>query len=268
MKLFENLFKSARRNRNRKLLQKAHHNHSSRIEYMITGEDVTFEVAEAFRNLKAALTVSMPRKQSHQGVAVMMTSACPEDGKTTVTVNLALMLAMSEAKVILIDADVRKGRVAKYFNQKSAPGLADYLSGLASLEDVTRSSKESENLSYISCGTHSPRPYELLESDEMKNLLQELKQKYDYIIIDTPPLLLVSDALAIVPGVDGAVLVCRHEVTYVSDIARSLDKLEFAKAKVLGVVVNDFKAREKMTSAKYDRYKYYNYTYSSEEPKV
>lgn len=264
MSMFENLFKQMRKRRNRKLSEKARRRHASRIEYMIT-DDVTFEVAEAFRNFKAALTVSMPRKQSDKGVAVMMTSASPEDGKTTVTVNLALMLAMSEAKVVLLDADVRKGRVAKYFRKKSAPGLADYLSGLASLDDITHQADENENLSYITCGTHSPRPYELLESDEMKNLLQELKQKYDYIIIDTPPLLLVSDALALVPGVDGAVLVCRHEVTYVSDIARSLDKLEFAKAKILGVVVNDYKARAKMSTAQYDKYKYYNYTYSNDD---
>lgn len=264
MSMFENFFKNMRRKRNRRLLEKAHRNRASRIEYMIT-DDVTFEVAEAFRNFKAALTVSMPRKQSDKGVAVMMTSACPEDGKTTVTVNLALMLAMSEAKVVLVDADVRKGRVARYFHKKSAPGLADYLSGLASLDDVTNQAEENENLSYITCGTHSPRPYELLESEEMSNLLQELKQKYDYIIIDTPPLLLVSDALALVPSVDGAVLVCRHEVTYVSDIARSLNKLEFAKAKVLGVVVNDYKARENLVDTKYDRYKYYTYTYNSEE---
>ena len=224
----------------------------SRVEYLITG-NVGFNVSEAFRHLKATLSVSMPKKTNGEGVAVMLTSACPEDGKTTVAVNLGLMYALSDARVIVVDADVRKGRVARYFEEKSAPGLSDYLSGQATLEEVTRGTKASDKFFYISCGTHAPRPYELLESEEMKNLLRELKGKYDYILIDTPPLLTLSDALALVPEVDGTVLVCRHESSFVSDIAKTLNTLKFAKANVLGTVINDYKQFEG------ERYKYYSY---------
>ena len=240
---------------------------SKRSEYLLN-EDTPFDVTEAFRNLKAALSVSVPKKDG--GVAIMTTSSYPEDGKTTVTVNLALMFALSDAKVILIDADIRKGRVAKYFKRKSAPGLSDCLSGQNKLEEVIHQSHLNENLSYITCGTHSPKPYELLESNEMKELIAELRTRYDYVIIDTPPVLLISDALALAPVTDGTVLVCRHNVSYVSDISRALNTLEFAKANVLGIVVNDYKAPATgKFYGGYKKYYYYNsygYGYGSTNP--
>ncbi len=238
---------------------------SHRTEYLLN-DNTPFDVTEAFRNLKAALSVSVPRKEG--GVTIMTTSAYPEDGKTTVTVNLALMFALSDAKVILIDADIRKGRVAKYFKCRTIPGLSDCLSGQNSLDEVIHHSHMNENLSYITCGTHSPKPYELLESEEMQNLIEELKTRYDYIIIDTPPILLISDALAISPFTDGVALVCRHQVSYVSDIARALNTLKFAKANILGVIVNDYKEpKQHKFYGGYKKYYYYNsYSYGSTNP--
>ena len=200
----------------------------------------------------------------------MLTSAYPEDGKTTVTVNLALMFALSDAKVVLVDADIRKGRVAKYFKRKSSPGLSDCLSGQNTLDEVIHQSHLNENLSYITCGTHSPKPYELLESNEMKELIQELRRRYDFVIIDTPPVLLISDALALATVTDGTALVCRHNVSYISDISRALNSLEFAKANILGVIVNDYKAPAvgKFYGG-YKKYYYYNsygYGYGSTNP--
>ncbi len=243
------------------------HRHSRRTEYLLN-DDTPFDVTEAFRNLKAALSVSVPKKDG--GTAIMLTSAYPEDGKTTVTVNLALMFALSNAKVVLVDADIRKGRVAKYFKRKSSPGLSDCLSGQNTLDEVIHQSHLNENLSYITCGTHSPKPYELLESNEMKELLQELRKRYDYVIIDTPPVLLISDALALATVTDGAALVCRHNVSYVSDISRALNSLEFAKANILGIVVNDYKAPATgKFYGGYKKYYYYNsygYGYGSTNP--
>ena len=239
---------------------------STRSEYLLN-DNTAFDVTEAFRNLKAALSVSVPKKEG--GIAIMSTSAYPEDGKTTVTVNLALMFALSDAKVILIDADIRKGRVAKYFKRKSTPGLSDCLSGQNTLDEVIHQSHVNENLSYITCGTHSPKPYELLESNEMKALIAELRTRYDYVIIDTPPVLLISDALALTPITDGTVLVCRHNVSYVSDVSRALSTLQFAKANVLGIVVNDYKAPTTGKYGGYKKYYYYNsygYSYGSTNP--
>ncbi len=242
--------------------------HSHRTEYLLN-DKTPFDVTEAFRNLKATLSVSVPRKDG--GVAIMTTSAYPEDGKTTVTANLALMFALSDAKVVLVDADIRKGRVAKYFKRKSAPGLSDCLSGQNTLDEVIHNSHINPNLSYITCGTHSPKPYELLESNEMKELLKELRSRYDYVIIDTPPVLLISDALALATETDGTVLVCRHQVSYVSDVSRALSTLEFAKANVLGIVVNDYKELQRgKYYGGYKKYYYYNYNYSygSTDPSV
>ena len=226
----------------------------------LLNEKTPFVITESFRKLKASLSVSIPKKEG--GISIMVTSSYPEDGKTTVSVNLALMFAMSsKAKVIIVDTDIRKGRISNFFDKNAVEGVSDYLSGQVSLEEVIRKTQE-PNLDYITCGTTSPRPYELLESDEMRSLINELKKEYDYVIIDTPPLLLVSDALAIVSQADGVVVVCRHEVSYISDVNKILNKLAFAKANILGVVINDYDSREKL-STRADRYKYYSYCYDS-----
>ena len=244
-----------------KIRNRAKNSSSHRVEYLLS-DKVAFNVMEAFRNFKSSLTVSIPKKQTGEGTVIVMTSACPEDGKTTVAVNLALMFAFSDAKVVLVDADIRKGRISRFFHRKSSPGLADYLTGQISLADVTHKYKENENLSYITCGTHAPRPYELLESEEMTHFIEELKKQYDYVIIDTPPLLVVSDAIALATQADGTVVVTRYEMSYLNDIGKTLEKLSFAKANILGVVVNDYTVNEKL-SYHSDRYKYYAYCYDS-----
>ena len=228
-------------------------------EYLLT-KNVPFEVREAFRSLKASLAVSLPKKENGEGIVLLITSACPEAGKTTVSVNLSLMLAESNAKVLLIDADTRKGRVARYFETNAKPGLVDCISGQATLEEVTH--VYNDKFSYITCGSHSPRPYELLESTVTKKLLSELKKQYDYIVIDTPPVLLLSDALALIPETDGTVVVCRHRSSHVNDIDKTLSTLKFAKANILGVVVNDYMPLEK-SRKRYGGYHYYSRSYAS-----
>ncbi len=230
-------------------------------EYLLS-ENVPFEVREAFRSLKASLCVSLPKKTNGEGIAILITSACPEAGKTTVAVNLSLMLAESNAKILLIDADTRKGRVARYFGKKAQPGLVDCISGQATLEEIIH--VHNEKFSYITCGSHSPRPYELLESTVAKDLLSQLKKQYDYIVIDTPPVLMLSDAIALIPEVDGTVVVCRHRASHVNDIAKTLSTLNFAKANVLGVVVNDYTPIDKPKRYGYGYgYGYYSRSYAS-----
>ena len=263
------LSKHAHEKRARKVSEKSRHS-SNKMEYLLDSK-TPFDITESFRNLKAALSVSVPKKDG--GFVISFTSAYPEEGKTTVSVNLALMFAFSETKVLLIDADIRKGRVARFFKHKSKPGLSDYLSGQNSLDEILHKSPLSENLTYITCGTHSPKPYELLESEQMKDLLTELRKEYDYILIDTPPVLLIADALAFTPYIDGTVLICRHQYSFVSDIERTLNTLTFSKANVLGVIVNDYKDespnRLQGKYKKYYRYRYYrysSYTYGFTDP--
>ena len=273
MGLLTRIFNHAGKKRKNKMATGSGGSH--RGEYLL-GKKTPFELTEAFRNLKATISVSVPKKESG-GVAIMVTSSYPEEGKTTVAVNLSVMFAQSNAKVILLDCDIRKGRVAKYFGEKSAPGLSDYLSGQVDLAGSIKTAKVyGGEFDYISCGTRSPKPYELLESEGMTTLLNELRTKYDYIIVDTPPVLLVSDALALAPKMDGTVVVCRHMESYVSDIARTLNSLTFVKANMLGVIVNDYEEKVQKgysyggyKKGYYSRYGYkygYRYEYGSTNP--
>ena len=253
-------FVSKFREKRREKITKETQHRSTRREYLLN-DKTPFEVTESFRNLKASISVSVPKK-NNRGVVIMTTSSYPEEGKTMISANISLMFAQSNARIILIDADIRKGRLAKFFKCKSSPGLSDYLSGQAKFEDVLLTFKDNENFHVITCGTHSPKPYELLESEAMAELLEKLRENYDYIIFDTPPVLVVPDALALAPQVDGAVLVCRHQTSYISDIGKSLNTLKFAKANVLGCIVNDFK-KPKGKIYGYKNYNYYRYSYDS-----
>lgn len=247
--------------RNNSKREKQNKKISKRKAYLLN-DNTPFDVTEAFRNLKASISVSVP-KHKKGGVSILATSSYPEDGKTTVTTNLSLMFAQSDAKVVLIDADIRKGRIAKYFNKKSEPGLSDLLSGHATLDEVLYPSGINENLFIIPCGTHSPKPYELLESEAMKAVNEQLKERFDYVFFDTPPILIVSDALALAPNMEGTILVTRHMVSYVSDIAKSLNTLKFAKANILGIIVNDYHIKEDKSYGGYKKYGY-NYGYSND----
>ena len=258
MKSLNNFFSNLRRNKQKRRYEERT-NASLRGTYLID-ENTPFNVVEAFRNLKASISVAIHKKEDGSAISLLFTSNYPEEGKTTITVNLALMFAISNVKVVLIDADIRKGRISKYFKEQPVPGLSDYLSGQATFEEILRPSKENENLYVIYQGTPSPRPYELLESRAMKELSERLKKEFNYIIYDTPPIKLVSDALALVPATDGALLVCRHMETYESDIKTSLDSLRFAKANILGIVVNAHFVNPK--KLKGNRKKYFNAYYS------
>ena len=235
-----------------------------RVNYLIDQQKFPFNITEAFRKIKVSLSVSVP-KHEKGGVSIVVTSSFPGEGKTTVSVNLASMFAMSSnAKVIVVDTDIRKGMVCKYFKQNTEKGLSDYLSGCASFDEVTRNSGVYENLDFISCGSLSPKPYELLESEAMKELDKMLREKYDYVIYDTAPILLFSDAVAVAQNADGVAIVCRHMTSYENDLEKTINTLKFAELNILGVIVNDYKSSDKQMRGD-SKYYHSNYGYYGRE---
>lgn len=226
-------------------------------------EKTPFAVTEAFRNLKMTLSVAVAKEHDGTGTSFLCASSYPSEGKTTIAANTALMLAQSDVKVVLVDTDLRMGRISKFFNFPSKPGLSDYLSGHASLDEIVHQTDVNPNLYVICRGTHTARPYELLADKVFKELNEELKKSYAYVIFDSSPFRLVSDALAVATVADGTFLVARHNYSYESDIRAAADSLRFVKANILGIVVNDYLPDSPKKSAYYNHY-YNSYSYGSE----
>ena len=237
---------------------------SNKSSYLLN-ESSPFAVTEAFRSLKMTLSVSMAKKNDGLGQSFLCTSSYPSEGKTTVAANIALMLAQSNVKVVIVDTDLRAGRISKYFKIPHSPGLSDYLSGQASLSDVLVQTAINPNLYVICRGTYTARPYELLADRQLGELNEELKKSFAYVLYDSPPFRLVSDALAVAPVADGTFLVTRHRFSYQSDIRAALEALRFVKANVLGIVVNDFRPdRFSKKDSLNTRYYYHSY-YANEK---
>lgn len=219
-------------------------------------------ISEAYRTLRTNIKFSSLDKPLN---TIMVTSAVPKEGKTTNVVNLALTIAESGKKVIIVDADFRRPIVHKIFKSDSKPGLTNVLVGNMKLSEVIKKADEIDsNLYYIPCGPIPPNPSELLGSDKMKTIIEELKQLADTIIFDTPPTIGFADSLVLANQMDGVVLVLSSgEVT--RDAAKQAKLLlEKAKARILGVILNKVDVKRE---GYYYYYHYYNYSkyYDTEE---
>lgn len=204
---------------------------------------------EAFRQIRTNLQfldVDSPPK------VLTVTSSLPGEGKTTTAINLAHILAESENRVILVDADLRRPRVSSYLDLVGEVGLTTVLSGQAGLEDVLQQTTN-PNLQVLAAGKHPPKPTELLQSELMRSLLSELRGRADYVVLDAPPLLPVADATVLSTVTDGALLVVRHGATKRDQLARAASHLRAVDAPLLGVIIN----RAPVKSG--DGYDYYYY---------
>ena len=193
-----------------------------------------FSVVESYKTLRTNLQFSMTKKGCN---VIIITSTMPRDGKSTVAANIAVAFAQTDIKVLIIDCDMRKPRINKFFNIPAVPGLSNTLAGLCKAEAAIHST-EYKNLHIIPSGILPPNPAELLMSTPMEELMDALRLEYDLIILDTPPINIVSDALAVTKIADGVVLVVRHAVTSHPDVEKSIKSLEFVNAKILGIVLN------------------------------
>ena len=215
--------------------------------------NLKFTAAEAYKLLRTNLMFTLPAEKGCRVIGI--TSALPGEGKSITSINLAYVVAESGKKVLLIDADMRLPNIARQLDLKQNPGLSNILAGLCEPADATVASGVIDNLKVIAAGDIPPNPSELLGSDQMSNLLKKLSKDYDFIIIDLPPVNIVSDALTILNVVDGIIAVVRQD--YGSRIAlnKCMRQLSINKEKFLGFVMVD--ARE--SSKEYGKYSKYGY---------
>jgi capsular exopolysaccharide synthesis family protein len=206
--------------------------------------------AEAFRTLRTNLQFADVDRPPR---VIVVTSPLPSEGKSTTACNVALTLALGGARVVLVDGDLRKPAVGKYFGISNAAGLTSVLAGQHELRDVVVTYGRN-TLSILPSGPTPPNPSELLGSQQMADLLGILANHYDTVVVDAPPLLPVTDAAVLAAAADGAVLVLRHSKTRREEAQRAIQALEAVNAKLLGTVLN-FAPKRKRRGG-YDGYGY------------
>ncbi|MFW6089997.1 MAG: polysaccharide biosynthesis tyrosine autokinase, partial [Gemmatimonadota bacterium] len=194
--------------------------------------------AESFRNLRTNVRFV---REGEGASEMVITSPGPEEGKSITSANLAITLAQQGHRTLLIDADMRRPVQQDQFGIDRAPGLSDLLVGDGEAAEAVRSTKV-ENLFVLPAGKSPPNPAELLGSPRMERLLERLREKFESVVIDSPPALAVTDAAVIGAHTDGVILVVRAEKTHRDSITLAIRQLRQARADLLGVVVNDAKA--------------------------
>ncbi len=217
---------------------------------------------EAFRSLRTNLIYSRPEDQSR---VILVTSTTPQEGKTTVSTNLAMVMAEAGEKVLLIDADLRRPAVHERLNLRRVPGVTNLLiEKVGTASDYTVSVPAHPNLHVLTAGAFAPNPTSLFESARMKELLAHWRTQYDRILIDSPPQLPVADATILGPMVDGVLMVISAGAVEGQRARLSCRQLEAAGAKFFGVVLN-----QKLSSRMHYEYGYYYYDYDySYKPKT
>jgi capsular exopolysaccharide synthesis family protein len=184
---------------------------------------------------------------------IVVTSCLPGEGKSTTAINLAITLADAGSRVALVDADLRRPSIAEYMGLEGEVGLTTVLIGRADLKDAIQSWGKG-SLHVLPSGQVPPNPSELLGSRSMANLLEELSSQYDIVLIDTPPLLPVTDAAILAKTTGGALVVASADTLHRQQLTDGLGALEDVGARVLGVVLNRLERKQT------DAYSYYDYT--------
>ncbi|HUE96387.1 MAG TPA: polysaccharide biosynthesis tyrosine autokinase, partial [Longimicrobiaceae bacterium] len=213
-------------------------------------------INEAFRTLRTninfAAAENLPR-------TLLLTSALPRDGKTTTSVNLAHAFAHQGLRVLVVDADMRRGTIHQMFQIGRDPGLSNVLVGDGRVEDAIREVETAPgvDLHVLTTGTIPPNPTELLASARMRWLVEHLAQQYDQVILDSPPLTLVADAAVLAPHMDSVLVVVRAGYTEEAALTYTMDQLRHVGAPVRGTILNDVDVRDR----RYGGYQYYGYRY-------
>lgn len=193
-----------------------------------------FKITEAYKTIRTNIAFSFTKKGCKK---IIISSSCPAEGKSTMSVNVAVAMAQTDVKVLLIDADLRRPKVHRFLSVNNAPGITNYLSSMNTKEEVIRET-QFPNLKVVTAGSLAPNPSEMLSSEAFKEFLEEMEKEFDYIIIDSTPLNVVADALPLIKLSDGVILVVREKVSTYTELDAAIKKLELIDAKILGIIYN------------------------------
>lgn len=218
----------------------------------VLSDETPFSVKESYKMVRTNIIFSVAGKSESGCKLIALTSANAGEGKTTTTINLAIAFAQTGSRVLAIDCDMRKPRLHRYLKEKRDSGLSTLISKQVSIDEaIIRDVRP--GLDVITAGEIPPNPAELLSSDRMKEIIDELSQHYDYIFFDTPPVTVVTDAAALSQFLDGIIVVVRQNYTNHESVASAIKTLDIARAKVLGFIVNDASRRFKYNNG-YDSF--------------
>ena len=209
---------------------------------------------ESLRSMRTAIHFALSSARNN---LITISGPAPEVGKSFISINLATILAQSDKRVLIIDADLRRGYLHKYFNYDAQPGLTEFLNSEQTLDAVIRTTEVS-GLSIISRGKSPANPSELLSSAQFKTLLEQLSEKFDHVIIDTPPVLAVTDGIIISQYTGVNLVIARYAKTQMKELELTLNRFEQAGVKVNGFILNDIQR----SSAGYGYGYGYNYAYA------
>jgi len=212
--------------------------------------------AESYRNLRSALFFLPGHTDGPRPKVVLITSALPNEGKSTVAANLAKTLALGGSRVLLVDGDLRKGALHKTLGQQREPGLAELLSRAGDLAEVIQTTGLA-SLSFIARGGNTGNPSDLFLSSAMDQFLARCRQDFDYVIIDCSPVFAADDSTTLAPKTDGTLFVVRRGFSGTDTVREALGLLAQRQAKILGLVFN--RANVSMNSYRYYQYPDYHH---------
>lgn len=214
-----------------------------------------FFIREAYKTLRSNVSFSLAEKDGCKVIAV--TSPMQGEGKSITALNLAISYTMADYKVLLIDCDLRRPQQARLLKLSSRVGLSNLIMKPELLSSAILHT-EIQGLDVIISGDIPPNPSELLGSQRMQNLLEGLRETYDFIILDTPPVNMVTDAVVLAPRSEGVLLVVRANHSERGSVLYATDQLQYAKAKILGFVLNGLEMGNTQYGGK--KYRYRNYS--------
>ena len=219
------------------------------MKAIISYNDPKSVISEQYRAIRTNIEYSNVDQNTK---TILVTSSDKNEGKTTTVSNLAVSFANLNKKVLLIDCDLRNASIHKMFKLNNIYGLTDILAKDRAVDKCIQET-ELKNLYVLTAGAIPPNPAEILSSEKMKNLIEDLKNIYDYIFIDTPPIGLVTDAGVLSSFIDGVVLVVKSESVEKKYLEETKKKLDAVDARILGAILNSYKSEQK----DYNYYSYY-----------